>query len=321
MPEPAQLGGVAREEQLDVQSASRRELALEARHHRQVVGARQQPGGKPRHRMPSVVATAWPLAHVDEHARASCSGTAARGRCRARGDVLRHARPWRIACWRSAATGALRFWRRVGHGGGVADRPRRRRRPSTRIVRSTTMRPLASSGRPSCADDRVRPDAGRPHERAAWDHLAACESAHGGSAVDPSSVASRVRISMPRPRSSRLANSARSAVISRHDAVARLDEDPAHPLRAAARVEVDDVGGEVLQLGQALERRRSRAPTKTKVSHFCALARRPRASRPSRGAQQVVAQRDRVGQRLEARSRARPGRGSAACARPSPARR
>ena len=38
-----------------------------------------------------------------------------------------------------------------------------------------------------------------------------------------------------------------------HDPLLRLDEHPAHPLGAAARVELDRLRGEVLELGESLD--------------------------------------------------------------------
>ena len=58
---------------------------------------------------------------------------------------------------------------------------------------------------------------------------------------------------MPRPRSSRSAYSARLEVDLGQDPVGGLDQDPAHPVQARARVALDRVGGEVLELGQRLE--------------------------------------------------------------------
>ena len=39
----------------------------------------------------------------------------------------------------------------------------------------------------------------------------------------------------------------------------RLDQHPAHPLRAAARIQLDRLRGEVLQLGESLDARVARA--------------------------------------------------------------
>ena len=108
-----------------------------------------------------------------------------------------------------------------------------------------------------------------------------------------------VRTSTPRRRSSAVANSRELGGDLRHHALARLDEDEAQALDARARIEVDDVGGEVLQLGQALEPGvagadehvgQQRASRRLVLDRLGALER----------LQDLVAQRDRVGERLEA---------------------
>jgi hypothetical protein len=83
-----------------------------------------------------------------------------------------------------------------------------------------------------------------------------------------------------------------------HDPVAGLDQQPAHALHPAAGVEVDDVGGEVLQLGQALDAGVAAAHEHV-GQELLALARVVDRLGHLERAQHVVAQRDGLGQRLE----------------------
>ena len=91
------------------------------------------------------------------------------------------------------------------------------------------------------------------------------------------------------------------------------------PLHAAARVEVDHVGGEVLQLGEPLEAGVAGADEDVRQ----VLAARARRVLERLGdlerADDAVAQRDRLGQRLERRCAcsARPGIGSVRLTEPS----
>ena len=66
-----------------------------------------------------------------------------------------------------------------------------------------------------------------------------------------------------------------------HHAVARLDEHEAHAASAAARVALDDVRGEVLQLGEPLEARVAGADEHER-EQLAAGRRRPPRSRPAR---------------------------------------
>ena len=84
----------------------------------------------------------------------------------------------------------------------------------------------------------------------------------------------------------------------RHHALGRLDEDPAHAGDLAARVEVHDVGGEVLQLGEPLEARVAGADEDVGEVLAARVAVLERLGDLER-ADDVVAQRDRLGQRLQ----------------------
>jgi len=79
----------------------------------------------------------------------------------------------------------------------------------------------------------------------------------------------------------------------------RLDEDPADSSHAAARIEVEQVGDEVLQLGDALQPRVAGPDEDVGQILAARVAVLERLGRLER-AQDVVAQRDRFGERLEA---------------------
>ena len=178
------------------------------------------PGGRcaPRTRPGSRAAArraSWPrpcAAHVDEHAERPvaerprlAAGRARRRRCRPR------RRPWRIACWRWAGSGACRR---------LAGRARRRRRRSPRRCRGP---PRASCASVSMRPPRVERQAELAHDRRRLHARPSSTAVRVGMRSPVESVtASRsagvqhvpVRISIPRPRSSRVANSARLAGIS-----------------------------------------------------------------------------------------------------------
>ena len=83
------------------------------------------------------------------------------------------------------------------------------------------------------------------------------------------------------------------------DAVGRLDQDPAHPVQAGARVALDRVGGEVLQLGERLEAGVAAADEDVGEQLVAAGRVVGRVGRLER-LDHVVAQPDRVGEALEA---------------------
>lgn len=83
-----------------------------------------------------------------------------------------------------------------------------------------------------------------------------------------------------------------------HDPLARLDQHPAHPLCAAARIELDRLCGEVLKLGEPLEPRIAGADEdETKI--LGALGRIVERLGDVQAVQHLVAKRGGVGQRLE----------------------
>ena len=119
-------------------------------------------------------------------------------------------RPWRIACWQVGGLGARRC---LAGSGTAAASPIAQTFvvPATRIVASTSMRPPWSSGRPSLRTTGagVTPavqHSSRAGMRSPVDSVT--EPASAESSIVP------VRISIPRARSSRVANSARLAGIS-----------------------------------------------------------------------------------------------------------
>ena len=180
--------------------------------------------------------------------------------------------------------------------------------------------PAASVERqPELRDDRMRLDACRPHDvRVGTTSPSLRRAVRLGDLLERRvSCGSRCRARAARAS----ANSASDGGTSGITRSLRLDEDPAHALGAAARV-----------AGRS-RRRRSPAARRGPRARRSRRRRRRRSATPARSAgsssvsaassvaQHVVAQRDRVGQRLEADARARRGRGPGACARSSRARR
>ena len=203
--EPAELGGVAAEEQADVPVDEQAQLALDARHHRQVVAC--APATRRARRATGCRASGDRLAaaHVDEHAERPVGERAHAAACRAsRRRCARRGGPGGSRAARSAAT-ALSPLGRVGHRGGVADRPHvRRALDAHRRGRRGSGRRRRAAG-PSSRDHRMRPDARRPHDGARRDDLAVAQARRRRRS--PPRASCSVRISIPRPRSSRVANS------------------------------------------------------------------------------------------------------------------
>ena len=103
----------------------------------------------------------------------------------------------------------------------------------------------------------------------------------------------------------------------RQHPVRRLDQDPAHPVQAGARVAVHRVGGEVLQLGQRLEAGVAAADEDEGEQFFAPRRVFGRVGFLER-LDDVVAQVDRVGEALEATAwSVRPGTGSTRETEPS----
>ena len=160
-------------------------------------------------------------------------------------------RPWRSACW-AVGGEALAL---VAGSGTAAASPMAHTfsRPGTRMV---SRRPgcgrARSSGRPRLAHHRRGLDARRPAHECGWARPRRW-TARAVSLARPRRAACRCGSPCPRPRSSRVANSASSAGISCITRSVGLDQDPAGAVEAAARVAVDHVGHVVLELGDALQ--------------------------------------------------------------------
>ena len=190
--------------------------------------------GKPRQRTPSVIATAslrpssatTPLRAVAERPR----------RCRRRA--------WRRRCAPPAGPGGSRAARSAGTAGpAVRGRaPRRSRRSPTRwpCERQAGLhahRAVHARSRPAAGQRQAQP-ARPPGSASPRPSTRPCAPAIGLAVGRAWRRASRdlaqrraVRTSIPRPRSSRSANSERLCGHLLHDPLARLDQHPAHPLR------------------------------------------------------------------------------------------
>ena len=292
-----------------VQSATSRSRRASAGHHHQVVGAGGEPG---REAAQAHARASWPppCAGPCPRTRRACgSGTAASlPAAERRRHVLGHRR---ALAQRVLGGGRARRLRRAWPGRAPRRRrrsPRRSRGPATRIVASASMRPPRSSGRPSSRDHRRAASRRRSSTTVRVGHALAgrqrraCRSSTSSSRVP-------VRISIPRPRSSRVANSARLGRDLRHHPVRAPPPGPARAVEAAARVAVDHVGHVVLQLGDPLQPGVAGAD-EHEGQVRAALPRVVERLRDLEVEQRAVAQRDRVGERLEAERRARPGPGT-----------
>ena len=284
--------------ELDVPVDEQAQLALDAGHHREVVAC--GPAAM-RAARASDARSSRPPPRPGPCRRTRPTSGSVNGRTRPvaerRGDVARDAPALAHArAGRSAGDGALALLRRVGHRRGVADRPHVR--PALdphRLVDARSGRGRRAAGPRRSTTGWGRTPAVHTHVRVGTTSPSLRRAVV---AVSSSSVVS-VRISIPRPRSSRTANSASVGRDLGHHAVGRLDEDPAHPLGAAARIALDRVGGEVLQLGEPLEPGVARADEDV-VSHASRSAGSSSVSAASSVRSSAVAQLDRVGQRLEA---------------------
>ena len=215
--------------------------------------------------MPNVIATAWLCAELGDDAFGAVAERLGGSRPRARRRrCAPPAGPGGSRAGRSADT-AGRAWRRRG-------RPRSRRSP-TRRYRARTLAPACGVGRRRRAvldahraidDTRPSRSSGRPSlataglgltpavhtTRAGRDRLAAGELrravAHlvqrgGGADLDAA------------PAQLAFGEAGEALGHLLHDPVAGLGEHPAHPLQATAGVQLDRLGGEVLQLGEPLD--------------------------------------------------------------------
>ena len=138
--------------------------------------------------------------------------------------------------------------RRVGDRGGVADRPDAG--PAGHRAEAVGRDPAAVVERqPELGHDRMRLDAGGPRRVRVGTTRRSRARPTSGDALDH-----RARADLD-PAPAQLGGRERGEVgrISAHHPVPRLDEDEAQAVQPRARVALDDVGGEVLQLGEALE--------------------------------------------------------------------
>ena len=244
-------------------------MRFDAGHHREVVAAGEQPGERAAPLHADRLGDRLALAHVDEHAERPVAERAHAARAERRGDVARHAPALaeRVLAGRRA---------RRARASSPGRAPRRRRRSPTRSPgprRASSRRPrsgrASSSGSPSALDDRMRPDARRPHARARRDDLAVAQARRRRRQL----LERRLRADLD----AAAAQLARGELRERrrdlgHHAVGRLDEDPAHPLRAAARVEARS------------RRRRSPAARRGPRAPRSPRRRRRRSATPARSA-------------------------------------
>ena len=209
-------------------------------------------------------------------------------------DVVSHeaALAQRVLSRRRCRACALR--RRVGHGGGVADRPdvlvaldpqrRLDLDPAARTERETEL-----------ADERRRRHPGRPDEGPRRDSLARRErrrvlldrfELRAGADLDPAAAQLGGR------------EVGELGADLGHDAVERLDEDPARPVDPAARIAVDHVRDHVLELGDPLDAGVARADEDERQVLAPPLRVVERLG-DLEVEQHAVAQRDRLGEGLE----------------------
>ena len=166
--------------------------------------------GKPRSFTPSISATALWLAHVHEHAERPVAELLIRPWPSAAATFSATSLPWRSACWQVGGEG--RCVPLAGSGTAAASPI-----AQTFVVALHAHRrvhgdpPASSSGRPELAHQRRRLDARGPAQRRAGTS-SPVDSVAESSSIESSRVS--VRISMPRARSSRVANSARLGGIS-----------------------------------------------------------------------------------------------------------
>ena len=209
VPELAELGRVAAEREVDRPVHDQPDLALDPRHHRQVVGAGQEPGGEAAPLDAERLGDRLLVAHVHEHAerlvgeRLRAPGTE-RG-----GHVARH----RAALAQRVLAGRRRRLAGpggIGNGGGVADRPHVA--APLDLAEAVDHDPAAAVERqPELLDHR----AGRtPAVQATVRHGTTSPSDSSTESAEIRSTVVDVRTSTPRRRSSAVANSASSAEIS-----------------------------------------------------------------------------------------------------------
>ena len=208
--ELAELRRVAAEEEVHRPVDDQSQLAAGPRHHREVVGAGQEPGREPAPLDADGLRDRLLVAHVDEDAERLVVERLRLAR--------RRARPRR--CRPRSGPGAARAGRSAASAGRVArGRARRRSRRSPRRCRAPRR---GSSGRPrsgrpdrAAGPSRATTGAGRtPAVQATVRHGTTSPSDSSTESAEMRSTVVPVRTSIPRLRSSAVANSARSAEIS-----------------------------------------------------------------------------------------------------------
>ena len=231
-----------------VQSVIEAQPPCHARHEREVVGARREPGREAaqahaEHRGHRLVA-----AHVHEHPERSVAEAARLAAGEGGGHAVRHDLALAQRVLGRGRGGRLAALGRVGHRGGVADRPDvlAPRDPHGRVHHDAAVRPE----RKAEPGHRGRgPHAGGPGHGAGGDSLPGAERGE----VRLHGVEHRARSDLD-PAPAQLARGERGQARRDlgHDPVLRLHQEEAGALHAAARVAVDHVGHVVLQLGHAL---------------------------------------------------------------------
>ena len=154
--------------------------------------------------------------------------------------------PWRTACW---AVGGEMPPRGSGADGAIADRPDRVHALDPQVLVDRDPAALVER-HAEVLEDRLRRDAGGPDDGPGRQRLAAGEPGairadllQRGLEADVDAAAAQL--------AQRVVGEL--GVDLRQHPVGRLDQDPAHPVQAGARVALHRVGGEVLELGQRLE--------------------------------------------------------------------
>ena len=153
----------------------------------------------------------------------------------------------------------------------------------------------------------MRRDAGRPHDRLRRDLLTGREATRvlarllqPGAETDVDAAAAKLAYGVV----------GEPLVDLGQDTVHRLDQDPAHPCQASARVAVDRVGGEVLKLGECFQAGVATAHEDVGQELLAALGVLRGVGALER-VDHVVAEPDRVGEALEPdRVLVEPGHGS-----------
>ena len=234
------------------------------------------------------------LAHVDEDAEGPVAERPHLTLPELGRDVAGHPAPLADRVLRGGWRGPLRPERRIGDSGAIADRPYVATALHAHRAVGSDAPPVEREA--EALDHRRRPDARGPHDRPRRHGLAAAEQC----AALVHALEGRLRADLD-PAAPQLCRCELRQLRRdlRHHPVLRLDQQPAHPAGAAARIQLDRVGGEVLQLRQALQPRVARADEHV-AQPLRALAPVLERLGDLEGLQDPVTERDRIGQRLEA---------------------